>query len=495
MSGLLRQGHLLGAKLRAVRKRNGLTLDELSARCVQLDAALAPSTSYLSMVENGKRVPSREMLRLLAQVFGKEPGWFLDDATDTPALPGARAGGAVATLPLEPGFLFSKTLLQHALPELLAQTGTSGRHFAQLLIRVWQETRQNDFPDIERAAEEAGGRRMPLSVADLLDICRDRGLELRWMDDERAADGTLLRARYAAPGVLHVNRAMNQREERLKYELAFFLGHQILHGGDGMISPHTASGILGDDMTGDVRPALGGQDVLYAWRDFECGIFAGALLCPRAPFRQFLLRESHSVLACAKLGVTPAVMMRRMTAVSPYRHWHFFDGYPPGYLRAVYRGNGIALPWGNMSLVPDPCPRWAVFRLLHEQPPALAGDIKPVSQVSVMDVGEGPRLYCCHSLHTRDAGDTTHVLSVGIDLAPALSAQGLPAAEIIASVADACRRGGGEAALPPAATAALRTVAQVLNIAWVAEAATRKASIICPRGSACPRTVPCAAHG
>ena len=56
--------------------------------------------------------------------------------------------------------------------------------------------------------------------------------------------------------------------------------------------------------------------------------------------------------------------MRRMTSVSPYRHWHFFDAYPPGFLRAVYRANGIPLPWGNMSVVPDPCPRWAVFRML-----------------------------------------------------------------------------------------------------------------------------------
>ena len=53
MAGLIRQGHFLGAKLRALRKRNGLTLDELSARCVQIDAAGAPSVSYLSMVETG----------------------------------------------------------------------------------------------------------------------------------------------------------------------------------------------------------------------------------------------------------------------------------------------------------------------------------------------------------------------------------------------------------------------------------------------------------
>jgi len=72
MTGLLRQGHFLGSKLRTLRKRNGLTLEELSSRCVQLDASNAPSVSYLSMVETGKRIPSADMLGVLAAVFGKE---------------------------------------------------------------------------------------------------------------------------------------------------------------------------------------------------------------------------------------------------------------------------------------------------------------------------------------------------------------------------------------------------------------------------------------
>ena len=54
---------------------------------------------------------------------------------------------------------------------------------------------------------------------------------------------------------------------------------------------------------------------LLAWRDFECSAFAAALLCPRQPFRQFLARESHDVRACSKLGITPAVMMRRRSEV------------------------------------------------------------------------------------------------------------------------------------------------------------------------------------
>ena len=66
MNTLIRRGHFLGSKLRALRKRNNLTLDELSARCVQLDPRSAPSVSYLSMVETGKRMPSHGMLELLA---------------------------------------------------------------------------------------------------------------------------------------------------------------------------------------------------------------------------------------------------------------------------------------------------------------------------------------------------------------------------------------------------------------------------------------------
>ena len=138
MVSLIRQGHFLGAKLRTLRKRNGLTLEELSARCVQIDAARAPSVSYLSMVENGRRVPAMAMLELLAGVFSKDVRWFLDDNEPLEPVVARSDRGGLEAMPLEPAFLFSHELLRNALPELLGQTGTSGRQFAQLLIRVWQ---------------------------------------------------------------------------------------------------------------------------------------------------------------------------------------------------------------------------------------------------------------------------------------------------------------------------------------------------------------------
>ena len=140
----------------------------------------------------------------------------------------------------------------------------------------------------------------------------------------------------------------------------------------------------------------------------------------------------------------------------------------PGYLRAVYRGNGIPLPWGNMSLVSDPCPRWAVFRLL--QTPDAPSVQTPKSQISVMQDGKRARLYCCHSLLTRDASDELHVLSVGVDLLPALDAQGFDGEDIVAAVAESCRARRRRRRDSAKASAAIRAASQVLNISWIADA-------------------------
>src|SRR6187455_190075 len=470
MCALVRQGHFLGAKLRSLRKRNGLTLEELSARCVQIDAGGAPSVSYLSMIENGQRVPSDDMLTLLAGIFGKQPDWFLDQNTELASEPKPAARGGLAAMPLEPGFLFSHDLLRIALPELLSQTATTGRHFAQLLIRVWQESRHNDFPDIERAAEKVGDRRMPLSVQELLGICKKLGLQIKWFEDRGESPRAMVRSRFDGPNTVWINKRLKAQEPRLKYELAFFAGHRIMHNGDGLVSPHEATwNEVAEAAEGGT--GMGPQDVLYAWRDFECGSFAAALLCPRAPFRRFLIREAHSVEAGSRLGVT---------SVSPYRHWHFFDAYPPGFLRAVYRANGIPLPWGNMSVVPDPCPRWAVFQMLRNPGTATSKTAqKPRSQISIMPDGEHTRLYCCHSMLTRDAAGVSHVLSVGVDLSPALSAQGYDEGALVQSVAEACRKGGGDAPIPADATEALQTVSKVLNIGWIGDALAHQATTIC----------------
>ena len=493
MPQLLRKGHFLGAKLRSLRKRNALTLEELSARCIQRDAQLAPSVSYLSMIESGKRTPSQETLELLASVFQRDPAWFLDETSELElTLPEAPTGGA-ARIPLEPAFLFSKDVLQAAIPELLAQTGTTGRQFAHLLIRSHQEMSRNDFPDLERAADDVGARRFPLTKDDLQRLCKQHGLEIRWFDrkpvlarDKDREVRSMVRSFYEPPGTIYANRALQSDPARLKFDLAAHIAHKVLHGGDGMKSAHATGGEMGGSPEGGTSAAgMDAQDVLHAWRDFECSFFAGALLAPRVPFRRFLARERYRIEAGMKLELTPAVVMRRVTKVSPYPYWHFFDAYPPGYLRAVYRGNGIPLPWGNLAQVSDPCPNWAVFRMIEGNRGELG------SQISVLRDGERSLLYCCHSMRVRDMAGNPHVLSVGVDLAPALDSNGARSVDLIDSIFQDCMQRRGEARIPKAATQTLSAVANVLNIAWIEDALMQPARIICPRSTRCPRSDRC----
>ena len=177
--------------------------------------------------------------------------------------------------------------------------------------------------------------------------------------------------------------------------------------------------------------------------------------------------------------------MRRMPSVSPYPHWHYFDAYPPGRLRAVYRGNGIPLPWGNLTALTDPCRNWAVFKLLNAQ------TTRPSSQISVLRNGDDSRLYCCQSIRKHDAAGNPYVLCVGIDLAPALAAQDLDPRKTIDAIETACNRGGGSAPVPTEARKQLETVGRILNIGWIGEGVQDDATIICPRSHNCPRDNHC----
>lgn len=491
--GLLRKTHFVGTKIRGLRKRNHLTLEDLSVRCMQVDRDSAPSVSYLSMIENGKRVPSEQLMRVVADIFQKDISWFFDETLEDVTIEPEPKSGGIDGMPLEPGFLFSNEHLQTAIPELLAQTGTTGRQFAHLLIRAHQESNQNRFPDLERAAESIGQKRFPLSDEDLFALARRTGLKVRWFDkpafrDRRDAANplnTLVRSFFDAPNVVYLNRQLEKRQGRIKFDLANHIAHRVLHDGDGARSLQITGGQLSGRRSETESPNMNARDILYAWRDFECSYFAAALLGPTAPFRQFLARHAYALNVGDKVELSTTLIMRRMSSVSPYRHWHYFDAYPPGNLRAVYRGNGIPLPWGNMRMVSDPCQHWAVFRMLNATSDA------PSAQISILRNGDDARLYCCESMRSRDPAGNRHVVCAGIDLAPALTAQGISAADVIEQIESACNRRGGTAPVPAEARRQLESISKILNIGWIADGAVKDASIICPRSSTCPRDKHC----
>jgi len=84
--GLLRKAHFLGTKIKRLRKRNKLTLEDLSVRCIQIDREAGSSVSYLSMIANGKRVPSERLLRINADIFQKDLNWFYDETLEEDAI-------------------------------------------------------------------------------------------------------------------------------------------------------------------------------------------------------------------------------------------------------------------------------------------------------------------------------------------------------------------------------------------------------------------------
>ena len=490
--GIRRKAHFLGTKIKSLRKRNHLTLEDLSVRCVQIDADAGPSVSYLSMIENGKRVPSERLLEIIADIFQKETTWFFDESLDDESIDTAPSA-AVAGMPLEPGFLFSESLLQLAIPELLAQTGTTGRQFAHLLIRAHQERNHNRFPDIERAAERIGKKHFPMRVDDVFAIAKDLGLEIEWFDNTAFKDkgdndrplNSLVRSFFDAPNKVFLNRTLEGSPERLKFDLANQIGHFVLHDGDGARAPQVSGGVMTSRRLDDESINVDAKDILYAWRDFECSYFAAALLAPKTPFRQFLARNAYAINSGDKAELTNTLVMRRMSSVSPYPHWHYFDAYPPGNLRAVYRGNGIPLPWGNMRLVSDPCQHWAVFRMLNSR------SNKPSAQISVLRSGDDKRLYCCESIRSKDAAGNTHVLCAGVDLSPALQSQNVDPAETIDMIEASCNRGGGSAPIPTEARKQLASIGKILNIGWIGEGSEKDATIICQRSSSCPREKHC----
>ena len=496
---LIRKSHLLGTKIRNLRKRNKLTMEDLSARCVRIDAELAPSVSYLSMIERGKRVPSTDMLEVIAAVFQKDMSFFLDDLPEqSDIIPDKGNKGGISGMALEPSFLFANEVLQIAIPEMLSQTGISGRQFAHLLIRAHQEHHQNHFPDLERAAEEVGRKRLALSVEELMEIVGNLGLQIKWfnrlpeetVDELGVSSKSVVTSFFEPNSVIHINEMLKQTPTRLKYDLAVHIGHSVLHNRESLksvlVTGRTRYDTLGNDGSDPANSStVNQQDILHAWRDFESSFFAGALLLPRVAFRQLLDRHGYEINVHQQLGVSASMVMRRMTAVSPYRHWHYFDAYAPGKLKAVYRGNGIPLPWGNMRIVPDPCHNWAVFRMINA----------PVSgssaQISILNVQDQPRIYCCESVNVQDLADNGHVLCAGIDLNPAIEAQGFDAAQIASDLKHACVKSGGEAKIPFAIKEKLASVAKILNINWVQRGIDGEARLICSRGAVCPRKPSC----
>ncbi len=485
----MRTLHFLGPKVRMLRKQNNMTIEDLSLRCVRINPEAAPSVSYLSMIENGRRTPKEATIGVIASVFQKEVEWFLDDSKAN-GLPDDVHSSKFRSLPLEPSFLFSREYLNTAIPELLVYSGVSGRQFAQLLIRAHQEKSRNNFPELEKAAESVGKKQFPLSLDAVLQLVKQQDLKIHWFSgnpdfftsETDVENQTIVRSYFEPPNSIFLNSVLNQQPERLKYDLATHIAHRVLHNGDGMRSAISAgdtlrSGIRNVLQPGQNNKSINPADILVAWRDFECSFFAGALLCPKAKFRQFLNHHSYAISSHNRLGVSQSLFMRRVTAVSSYPYWHYFDTYSSGHLRAIYRGNGIPLPWGTLTSSPSFCSKWGLFKLLSND------EDSSISQYSIMINESKFNIYCCKSVKVRDAAGNKHVLCAGIDLHPAISNQ--PGAAILMEDEIQRLRDNKCGSFSRRAEETLMRIAKLLNISWMQDAISQEPEIICASKTLC----------
>jgi len=492
---LSRNVHFLGSKIRSQRKGLNLTLEDLSIRCIQIDSKIAPSISYLSLIETGNRTPSIELLKLFSEIFQKKVTWFLDNSKDIRQSRNKSLSYSFEAIDFEPNFLFSKNLIKQAIPALLSQAGVSGRQFAHILIRAYQEKNYNQFPDIERTAEEIGGKKLPLRTSDILGLSKKVGLKVKWFkklpfttnNDFGIQINSVLRSFYGEKNTIYLNESL-KNSNRLKYDLALCIGHKILHNGDGQISSHASGGELGGSPSLNISKSeeIKQKDILYAWRDFECSFFAGALLCPKTPLKRYLSANAYDIFLYNKLGVTPSVLMRRMTVVSPYKYWHYFDVYSPGYLRALYRGNGIKMPWGNMRIITNPCNQWGVFKMLRS-----SKKLKPLPQISILKDKNNTYLYSSISIKVNDISRTPHVLCLGLDLEPALKNQIDDAPGFIKHLESTVMRAGGVGKIKKSYANEISKLSRVLNIKWITNALDNEINITCTTSNDCPRPVKC----
>ena len=471
---LSRNIHFLGSKIRAQRKSLNLTLEDLSIRCIQINPDIAPSISYLSLIETGNRTPSIQLLKMLSEIFQKKVSWFLDNSKDVKKSRDNSLKYSFEKIEFEPNFLFSKNLMRSAMPSLLSQAGMSGRQFAHILIRAYQEKNYNQFPDIERTADEVGKKKLPLRDNDVLSIAKKVGLKIKWFsrsafvtkNDYGLKINSVLRSFYGEKNTVYMNDLLRS-SNRLKYDLALYIGHKILHNGDGLISSHASGGELGGSpsLNQNNSDSINQKDILYAWRDFECSFFAGALLCPKTSLKRYLSANAYDILSYKKLEVTPSILMRRMTVVSPYKYWHYFDAYAPGYLRALYRADGIKMPWSNVRVKSNPFKHWNVYKMLGQR-----GMLKPLPLITILKDKNKTYLNSSISMRVKDASETSHVLCLGLNLENALKKQMSNYDDFISDLERISEPRGLNQSTKRVYKKEITKLSRVLNIKWIAEA-------------------------
>ena len=357
-------GALLGAKVRALRRRESLTQSQLADR-------LGISPSYLNLIENNRRPLTAPMLIKLAQLFQLDLHAFaatddqrlmadlleafgdpLFDAhgltnVDVRELSVATPSVARAVLTLYRAFRSAREQATTIAAELSADgvAGVGAPRLPNEEVNDFLQRHMNYFPELEAAAESIWHREK-LDEHDVYQgllhyLEGSLGVRVRVL---RAAEERQAMRRYdPARKVLMVSEMLPPRSRR------FQLAHQI-----GLISQAPVIDRLVRDENLSTPSSTSLARVALA------SYFAGALLMPYQAFHEACLAERYDLEVLAhRFGASFEQVCHRLTTLRR----RGLEGVPFHMLRIDIAGNiskrfsGDGIRFARFS---GACPRWNV---------------------------------------------------------------------------------------------------------------------------------------
>ncbi len=328
----------LGRRVRHLRKKLGMTLDDLSAK-------VGSAPSQLSLIENGKREPKLTLLQHLAgalgvgldQLLGSEPPSRraaleieLERAQRGPlyqslGLPTVRVSSRLSMEILE-----SLVGLQHELERRLDEQSATPEEArrANSELRGEMKDRNNYYPEIERQAQElldkVGHDRGPLSHHVAADIAEHLGFDLHYVGDLPHSTRSVTDLKNHRIYLTHGQRSDHDPRSVLLQALGHYvLGHQ---------TPRDYADFL--------------RQRVYT------NYFAAALLMPEHATVDFL-KEAKSAKELAIEDIRDAFAVSYETAAHRFTNLatehlgittHFQKVHESGIIHKAYENDGVNFP-------------------------------------------------------------------------------------------------------------------------------------------------------
>jgi predicted transcriptional regulator/DNA-binding XRE family transcriptional regulator len=355
----------LGAKLRALRRRENLTQVDLAER-------LGISPSYLNLIENNRRPMTAPLLIKLAQTFALDLGAFAtgDDArlssdlleafgdplfeahgltnADVRELAVTSPNVANAVLALYRAYSSARegaASLGEQLSNGLGLTGVDASRLPSEEVSDFIHRHQNHFPELEEAAEQL----WRVAELDAEDVYRGlvrylaaaHGITVKVV---RVADERKAMRRYEPDKrVIRLSEVLPPRSRR------FQLAHQV-----GLI---TQTALFDRVLTGE---SLTSADSRALARVALANYFASALLMPYGPILETAKAERYDIeLLAHRFGTSFEQVCHRLTTLrrpgSEGVPFHFVRIDIAGNISKRFSGSGI-----RFARFSGACPRWNV---------------------------------------------------------------------------------------------------------------------------------------